>query len=206
MQKQVDKAHYTFKAYMTPFRWASVWHQIDLSLEYEPQNVLEVGSGPGFYKFALGGNHVPVTTLDIAEDLNPDVVGSVLDLPFEENDFDLACAFQVLEHLPYENFISALKELSRVARKAVILSLPDVAAGYPFRISIPGRGVRDFVIPRPYFKKEHAFDGEHYWEINKKETPLKKVLGDIQAAGFTCALSKRYPDYLYHRFMVITKG
>lgn len=200
---QVERSHYAFQAYMTPYRWASTWHQIDLSLQYAPLNVLEVGSGPGVYKTTLVANGVSVTSLDIAEDLKPDVVGSVLDLPFENGCFDLSCAFQVLEHLPNEFFIPALKELRRVARKAVILSLPDAAAGYPTRISIPGRGIFDFILPRPYLKKVHVFDGEHYWEINKKETPLDKVLEDITIAGLSCKLCQRYPDNIYHRFFVL---
>ncbi|WPJ94991.1 class I SAM-dependent methyltransferase [Coraliomargarita algicola] len=200
---QVSSAHYAFKAYMTEWRWASVWRQIDLSLNYRPQNVMEVGSGPGVYKWVLAKEGIPVTTVDIAEDLHPDVVGSVLDLPFEDKCFDLSCAFQVLEHLPYASFIPAIKELRRVARKAVILSLPDAAAGYPTRLSIPGKGIFDFIIPRPYFKKAHSFDGQHYWEINKKETPLKKVLADIQSAGLNCCFCQRYAANMYHRFLVI---
>jgi len=201
-QPQVSAEHYGFKSYMTEYRWASVWRQIDLSLNYQPSRILEVGAGSEAYKQVMAREGIPVTTVDIAEDLQPDVVGSVLDLPFEENSFDLTCAFQVLEHLPYESFIPALKELRRVARKAVLISLPDAAAGYPTRISLPGRGIRDFIIPRPYFKKTHTFNGEHYWELNKKETPLKKVLGDLESAGLGCKLCQRYPNNMYHRFFI----
>jgi len=200
---QVDKTHYAFQAYMTPDRWSSVWRQVDLSLDYQPSQVLEVGAGPGFYKQVMAREGISVTTVDIAEDLQPDVVGSVLDLPFADNYFDLCCAFQVLEHLPYESFIPALQELRRVARKAVIVSLPDAAAGYPTRISIPGRGIRDFIIPRPYFKKAHIFDGQHYWEINKKKTPLKRIVQDIEQQGFRIRHNQRYAANMYHRFLVI---
>jgi len=200
---QVSAEHYGFQAYMTEWRWSSVWRQVDLSLNYQPKQILEVGAGPETYKQVMVKESIPVTTVDIAADLQPDVVGSVLDLPFEDNSFDLTCAFQVLEHLPYTDFIPAVKELHRVARKAVLISLPDVAACYPFRVSIPGRGIRDFIVPRPYFKKAHVFDGQHYWELNKKETPLKKVLADLESAGLKCRLCQRYPDNIYHRFLVI---
>ena len=200
---QVSAEHYGFKAYMTERRWSSVWRQIDLSLNYQPENVLEVGAGPETYKQVMARDGIPVTTVDIAEDLQPDVIGSVLDLPFEDNSFDLTCAFQVLEHLPYADFIPAVKELRRVARKAVLISLPDVAACYPFRFSIPGRGIRDFIVPRPYFKKVHVFDGQHYWEINKKETPLSRIVQDIEQQGFHISHNQRYPDNMYHRFLVI---
>ena len=202
-QPQVSAEHYSFKTYMPEWRWSSVWRQIDLSLNYQPSEILEVGAGPETYKQVMAREGIPVTTVDIAEDLQPDVVGSVLDLPFADNHFDLCCAFQVLEHLPYESFIPALQELRRVARKAVIVSLPDAAAGYPTRISIPGRGIRDFIIPRPYFKKAHTFDGQHHWEINKKETPLKRIVQDIEQQGFRIRHNQRYAANMYHRFLVI---
>lgn len=200
---QVSAEHYRFQPYMTAERWNSVWHQIHLSLNYQPKNILEVGAGPETYKQVMAKDGVTVTTVDIAEDLQPDVVGSVLDLPFEADSFDLSCAFQVLEHLPYTDFIPAVKELRRVARKAVIISLPDVAACYPFRYSIPGRGIGEFILPRPYFKRAHVFDGQHYWEVNKKETPLKVVLRDLESAGLKLKLCRRYPDNIYHRFFVV---
>jgi SAM-dependent methyltransferase len=45
-------------------------------------------------------------------------------LPFEDNSFDIVTALDVLEHLnnPHE----ALKELFRISRKAVFISLPNL--------------------------------------------------------------------------------
>jgi len=200
---QVDSSHYRFLSYLTECRWASLWRQIDLCLRFKAEHVLEVGSGVGLFKRVLIDNQVRVTTADIAEDLKPDVVADVLDLPFEDNQFDLACAFQVLEHLPYEKFIPAVIELSRVAREAVLISLPDAAPGYPTKFSLPGLGIYDFIIPRLYLKKAHRFNGEHYWEINKKETPLKRIVQDIEQQGFRIRHNQRYAANMYHRFLVI---
>lgn len=45
-------------------------------------------------------------------------------LPFDDNSFDIVTALDVLEHL--ENPHGALKELCRVARKSVMVSLPNM--------------------------------------------------------------------------------
>ncbi|WP_269527000.1 class I SAM-dependent methyltransferase [Coraliomargarita parva] len=198
---QVDRSHYEFSKYMTLERWGSLWHQLDLSLKLQPDTILEVGAGLGAYRKVIESYGPKVTTVDVAEDLKPDVVASVLELPFDDGSFDVACAFQVLEHLPYENFIPAVKELARVARKAVLISLPDAKPVYPFRISIPGVGIRDFMIPRPYVRKKHVFDGQHYWEMNKKDTPVSLVVADIIRAGFPDVHHGRYVENLYHHFL-----
>lgn len=45
--------------------------------------------------------------------------GSITELPFEDNIFDLVCAFDVIEHV--ENDILAVSEMKRVARKNGLL-------------------------------------------------------------------------------------
>ena len=45
-------------------------------------------------------------------------------LPFEDDEFDLVCAFEVLEHLPIAIYESAIREITRVAKKQVLISVP----------------------------------------------------------------------------------
>jgi SAM-dependent methyltransferase len=52
----------------------------------------------------------------------PLVCGSVLELPFARGSFDAVLCLEVLEHL--EDPAAAVRELMRVARKAVVLSVP----------------------------------------------------------------------------------
>ena len=81
--RQVDSGHYKFEKYVSKSRWASMWHQLDEVVKLGPENVLEIGPGPGLFKAVAACFGVNVETLDLDPDLNPDHVGSVLDgFPF----------------------------------------------------------------------------------------------------------------------------
>jgi len=45
-------------------------------------------------------------------------------LPFAKDEFDAVSCMEVLEHLPQTTFISALNEISRVARRYILVSVP----------------------------------------------------------------------------------
>lgn len=52
------------------------------------------------------------------------LMASITDLPFKPGEFDCVSALEVLEHLTEEDFEKALSELSRVANKYIIVSVP----------------------------------------------------------------------------------
>ena len=52
------------------------------------------------------------------------VLGSVLDLPFEDREFDYVVALDLLEHLPPADRHRATSELRRVTRKRLIVGCP----------------------------------------------------------------------------------
>lgn len=202
IQKQVNKIHYEFSRYMSKERWNSVWHQLDEVLQFNPTTVLEVGPGPGLFKHVASLFGLNAETLDIDPDLGPDHVGSATELPFEDNSYDVVCAFQMLEHLPYETSLLAFREMARVSRRYVIISLPDARVVWPCRIHLPKLGSWCFLIPRPIIKRRnHVFDGEHYWEIDKVGYDFERVSADLNRF---CKLIKTYRVFEnpYHRFFV----
>lgn len=205
LKKQVDKKHYDFSSYYTKARWCSIWHQVDEVNRFQPESVLEVGGGLGVFKQTMACFGVPVTVVDVAEDLNPDIVGSVIDLPIRDNSFDVACAFQVLEHLPFEKFVPALKELKRVAKKGVVISVPDAKPIYSSQVMLPRYGKRQFWIPRPFAKEiPLPVNGEHHWELNRKGYEIDKVMDVITSQDYKIKSQYRVPENAYHHFFVLT--
>ena len=66
---------------------------------------------------------------------------SAYDLPFEDGNFDLVCAFELLEHL--EHPLDALTEMTRVCGGSLLLSVPREPY---WRVShmLAGRNLRSF--------------------------------------------------------------
>jgi hypothetical protein len=181
-----------------------MWHQLDEVIKLNPDLVLEIGPGPGLFKAAARALSVSVETLDLDPDLKPDHVASVFEMPFKDGGYDVVCAFQMLEHLPYEQSLVAFKEMCRVANTYVVISLPDASRGWPQTLTIPKIGRVSFFVPWPRLRlKEHKFDGEHYWEINKAGYPLKKIITDFtKRQEVELVKTFRTPENFYHRFFV----
>ncbi len=204
-QKQVDKEHYDFGRYLARPRWNSLWNQLDEVKRLAPESVLEIGPGPGVFKANAQVFGLNIETVDIDPELNPDHLASVTDLPFADNSYDLVCAFQVLEHMPYEETLKAFAEMVRVSRKNVVLSLPDALKVWCFRIDLPGFATHEFMMRKPFWKPvPHEFDGQHYWELNKQDHPLERVVTDLQ--GYA-KLTRSYQLFQnpYHHFFIFEK-
>jgi len=99
------------------------------------------------------------------------VCGSVLSLPFAPASFDLVLCMEVLEHL--ENPLAAVRETARVAREAIIFSVPH----------------------EPYFCVGNALRGKHlsrfgnhpehvqHWNIRTFRAFLSQAFADVRIAS-----------------------
>ena len=207
-KKQVNSDYYEFKNYMSKERWCSIYHQIDEIISRKPDSVLEVGMGQGVTKNYVKSNfNIKYDTLDIDEELKPDFVGSILEMPFDDSQYDIVCSYQVLEHLPFALFHEALSELFRVAKQAVIISLPNAQKMFKFQITWV---YKSRLYKCPFFRlKQLKPHDQHHWEINRKGFEInvvRKVLLDTaQKSGF--ALCKEYRDWdnPVHHFFIMEK-
>lgn len=200
------KNNYYNRIYPHLRRWNSYWYQIDEIVKLSPKNILEIGIGDrivcNFLK-AIGYN---VNTLDIEKSLKPDFVASVEKIPLSDGSYDLVLAAEVLEHLPFEKIENSLKEIYRVARKNVIITLPQWGREVSFSLKIPG--IRQIKFNKKIFSvKENKFNNSngHYWEINKRGYSVKKIKNIIESCNF-----KILKDYIpfenyYHHFFVLEK-
>jgi ubiquinone/menaquinone biosynthesis C-methylase UbiE len=203
---QVEIDHYKFHNYETLKRFASYWHQIDMVLRVKPKDILEIGGGTGFCRNALIRYGVNVTTVDFDQQLQPNCICDVRALPFADNTYDAVVAFQVLEHLKWDEFRKSLYELRRVARQNVIISLPDSGGYIKGLIRIPWIGeLRIFLRLDWIYRKEHKFKGQHYWEINKAGFSVKRILQELESEGWSVTCNKRIFENPYHRFFCIEK-
>lgn len=199
---QVGVSHYSFSSYMSKWRWASIWHQIMEVSAVEPDVVLEIGPGGGVLKSLLESMGVKVRTADIDPKVDPDYLMFGPAIPVAKSSYDVVCAFQVLEHLRYEDAIKLFSDMVRVSKRYVVVSLPDAEKRYRLIMDVPLIGELSLSWKRPFLRRRvHKFDGEHYWEVNTRGYSLRRVLLDLE--GFACLVKTyRLPENPYHRFFV----
>lgn len=200
--------------YLSHERWLSFVHQVSALADIEPRSVLEVGVGPGVKSTMVTATYpgCTYTGVDIDQDLGPDMCADVRALPFGPGQFDVAFCCQVLEHIPYGDFLTALGELKRVSRRRVVISLPDVRPFVFLRARPPAsrrvlpwlwRGISLPALP----PRTHKFDahGQHHWEIGKRGYPLRRVLSDIQGLGWSKVSHYRMIERNYWHFFLLDR-
>jgi len=198
---------YLTKEYNHKGRWYSYYHQYQNIFNHDPKSVLEIGTGNGITAKMLRDNGIQTTTLDIDPETKPDVIGSVLQLPFKNNSFDIAVAFEILEHLPFSSFSAAIKELTRVSKKYVIISLPDHGKSL-FRMTwklplLKERSIQ-IRIPARDNKKYWAPCG-HYWELGNIDYPFRKIAKEITNSGLLIEASYIPNESPWTRYFILKK-
>ena len=201
---QVSKSHYG-QSYRSKDRWLSYFYQLALVRSCAPASVLEVGPGEGIVTDNLRRDGVRVVTCDIAEDLQPDVVGSITALPCKDGEFELVLAAEVLEHIQWHDVPQALQELRRVSSSHVVISLPHPGWVFSLSFKLPLLPHLHLFFQIPFFWQEHKFNGEHYWELGKKGYPLSRFVAAAKSAGLSLVKTVKHVDDPVHRLFVFKK-
>lgn len=149
-------------------------------------NILDVGGGHGQLTGALVHNGYQVTVLGSADACKIQIqkfinenscsfkVGNILDLPYPDQAFEIVVSFRLLPHVTqWKRF---LYELTRVAKKAVIVDYPAV------------RSI-NYIAPILFqFKKRLEGNTRPYTSFKESE-----LLTVFKSFGFIC--DNRYPEF-----------
>lgn len=115
--------------------WNFFRHLVNLTKTRRVDSILDVGCGEGFTLHRLKergiGTHLEgieylQDAIDLGKQVYPEIKitqGDIYKLPYKDNSFDLILCTEVLEHL--ENPDKALKELIRVTKKYLVVSVPN---------------------------------------------------------------------------------
>lgn len=207
---QVDHSYYAQAKYGTVERFISYQHQIETIRASGVKQLLLIGSGDGLVPYylreVLG---IDVKTCDIDAKLNPDYVGDVRALPCEDRAFEAVACFEVLEHLPFQDFPIALKELGRVSQGKVFLSLPYRNVAFEVLIKFPGirtllkRPWLHFIVKWPIKFLGFEYSKQHYWEIDTVTT--KKVVEGVVSRFYNIEKRGHVVFDPYRYFLNLTK-
>jgi len=170
----VDREHWKRELGLSNFLNAYAIFR-DISTLPDCRKILNIGPGQGLDVEVMKWRGYEVTTIDIDPVFSPDVVGSVNDMKmFENKQFDIVIASHVLEHLPPKYLDSAISEISRTGRYALIY-LPCSGIFLKLSIETNFRGLKATIIAsiarifsKPDKQRPKYMEGQHYWEVGVK--------------------------------------
>jgi SAM-dependent methyltransferase len=153
----------------------------------EPETVLDAGCGEGFTAeiflremptLSLTGFDPHEPSVELARMRNPRaefVVADIYNMPFEDDSFDVVGCFEVLEHL--HDAPRALAELNRVARRAVVMSVPHEPF---FCLSNAARGKNLDVTPKGSDPDHRNFwSREEFGKFVQQEMDVVELTGSF---------------------------
>ena len=105
-----------------------------LTEDIKGKKLLDAGCGTGWFSKGAAERGAQVTSMDLGENLLAEVkkkcdtervVGSILEMPFPDNHFDIVVSSEVIEHTPEPE--KAIKEIFRVLKPGgiMVLSTPN---------------------------------------------------------------------------------
>lgn len=149
------------------------------------QCALEIGVGSGFTANYLRSKGVGVTTMDIDRDKEPDIVANVVEHEFEDP-YDHVLAFEVFEHIPFEQFRTILNRLAAGAcRDYLFLSIPrNRRVWFRCELTLPRLGTQSMRIAAP---RRRVMNEHHFWEVDHAGISQDRVEGMFAEAGFSTA-------------------
>lgn len=181
--KYLDSSRrYYNRKYNSIERFLLYFYQIDLITNLNPASILEIGVGNKTLSNYLKQHGFHVTTCDYIAELAPDYVGDIRHLPFENSSYDMIVSFDVLHQLPSEEVEIAIKELYRVSKRFVVISIPhslvffEIIIKFSFINKLLNRPFVRFLFSLPVSFLDNKFPGQiHYWELGRKTSSIAAI-------------------------------
>jgi ubiquinone/menaquinone biosynthesis C-methylase UbiE len=211
------------RAYLTMERAVSYHMQFELVLDAMSMigrnklEILEVGGSNNITRsnlqnyFCVNRLEHRVKSLDLDETSHPDLVGDIRQLPLEDDSVDIAICCEVLEHLPFEDAEVAFRELARVTKGFVVLSLPHASLFLSVSLVMSRIRPRYFLFSflDPFFMnlKESNRPFRHYWEIGYRGYGKRRIRRSLADCGLEICTEFRNPLLpAHHYFLLSSRG
>ena len=189
--------------YETKERFIAYFTQINMIRELKPATVLNIGMGTGFLKRYFGGSAVQLVEADIDPDLNPDMIIDISKKQSQKKQFDVVTAFQILEHIPFDQLSTALENIHGLSKKWAIVSIPQRIVSFSLNLDFP-------LVKIPLrFDFERLFESKtsnahHQWEMGLLGTSKRDVRKKI-SEWFNIEKEFSVDGNRNHYFFVLSK-
>lgn len=190
-------------------------------------SILEVGPGSGYFASITKSLGYSVKTADIKPLTGPDYLGDIREVEIPER-FDLVAAFEMLQHLPYQELPPTLKKLAALSNRYVFISVPARVHKFELSVEFPTliaprrlglgwlRGRHSLSLkwewPRgkdpseSNWKDRKDYWNPHYWEVGRRSFPKSRLLSDVESSGLRIIWAKYNPRFHHHLFVLAEKA
>ena len=207
----VDDVEYRYGAEWTKVleeqqHWEYYWYQQKLMeglVTPGPDRILELGVGSGFAANYGRSRGFDVTTLDIDDEKKPDIVANVVTYDFERN-YDHLMAFEILEHIPYDQFERIIRKIPEFINDYAFISLPrNERVVFNLNLRLPK--FRPVSYEWRILKKKITCEA-HHWELDYGEFTNQRIESLFTDAGLRVA-RRMSCDYIrFYALEVVGKG
>ena len=178
--------------------WLSYWHQLKLMLESLEANdsMIELGIGSGFTSNYLRSKNIDVLTVDIDKNKSPDIVSDAISFKPNKN-YDHFCAFEVFEHMKFEEMENVLKNIKSKIDKNIFISVP-IYKKTPINIELKFKSYwKSITVKTP---KTSIIDPHHQWELNYKDITEEKLISVFEHHNFKLKNKSSFFRWRYFHF------
>ena len=178
--------------------WLSYWHQLKLMLESleAKDSMIELGIGSGFTSNYLRSKNIDVLTVDIDKNKSPDIVSDAISFKPKKN-YDHFCAFEVFEHMKFEEMENVLKNIKSKIDKNIFISV-TIYKKTPINIELKFKSYwKSITVKTP---KTSIIDPHHQWELNYKDITEEKLISVFEHHNFKLKNKSSFFRWRYFHF------
>jgi hypothetical protein len=186
--------------------WRWYWHQQKL-LENRLQKsarIAEIGVGSKFTYNYLRSKGFHVQSVDIDKNKNPDLLLNIVDCNDSDLVFDTILAFNIFEHIPYDEFMITIEKFARNNIKQLFIGLPvNKKIILEIRLRLGRYFDQEIVLAVP---KRKITTANHHWELEYKKTNTNKFIHDMSERSYKCIEHFSFKLQAFFYFQLATHG
>ena len=188
--------------------WYRFYYITRAVMDFEPENILEIGEGSGVVRNSLSTIVKEYKTMDINKNLDPDFLFSIKDFKSELKDkFKCVIAADVLEHLPFSDLEICMKNIYEYLSEGgrAIITIPHRRSNFffmtptqvPHLITVPTGFLSPGAFYRRFIKRKIWIDPHHCWEIGDGNIKKRDIESIFEKNKFRIIDAKKliYVDY-----------
>jgi hypothetical protein len=184
-------------------RWNLYWQQQKLlhNSINQSDKIAEIGVGTKFTYNYLKSKGYNVTSIDIDPDKNPDILLNIVECDPSQLKFDTILAFNIFEHIPFEEFLSTIDKFSSADISNIFFSVPlNKKILFEFKLRI-GRYLNKEIV---FDKRRNKITAEHHhWELDYKEYTKHKLVAELSQRNYDLENSFTFSNQAYFYFQKI---